>query len=430
MGSHTSPSRRTILKTVGAASVGGLTGCMGSSDNSSDTVTIGTVGPMNARAGNDNVTGAQIAVDELNDDGGILGSDVEVITKDNNENDPGVAKQRYQELVLEEEVDMVTGGWLAPAIEQMLEVDKDTNVPHFYLGSATSLTDKLQNDFSTYQNAFRVGDDIREAAGNRVNQFSEIFSSLGAENIAFLFEDLGYNVGMEPILSDGLGSEFDIRVNERFPADTEDFTSLFDTLEEQNVQAVFLEAFITGTQAVLQWADQQRDFLLYGSIGSFQSPTGWQNSSGACEYAMGNSMSIPGAGRNDLTVPYQQKFLDRADHYPAYVGSIAYPGVMAFAEAAEEAGSLNNDDVISALEDITLETPLGTADFQGEDSDFPHHTIKDTDHIYQQGFQWQEKDGEGLEEDEFYPDSGGVQECIWPSKDSTQSPVKPDWVSF
>lgn len=250
------------------------------------------------------------------------------------------------------------------------------------------------------------------------------------ENVAFLFEDLGYNVGEEPILSEELGSEFDIRVNERFPADTQDFTSLYDTLEQQDVQGVFMEGFVTGTQAVLQWADQQRNFVIYGSIGSFQSPQGWQNSNESCQYAMGNSMSIPGASRNDLTTPYINKFNDRADHYPAYVGSVSYPAVKAYAAAAEEAGSLNNDDVISTMEEIELKTPLGMLDFHGKDGDFPHNAIKDTDHIYQQGYQWQSKDGNGINEDEFYPDSGGVQECIWPSGDSAQSPTKPDWVTF
>lgn len=162
MGSHTIPSRRTILKAVGAVSVGSLAGCFGNGGSSRNgTVTIGTVGPMNARAGNDNVTGVQIAVDELNNNGGILGNDVEVVTKDNNENDPGVAKQRYEELVLQEEVDMVSGGWLQPSIEQMLEVDKDTSVPHVYLGSAMSVTDRIREDYDTYRNAFRVGEASR-----------------------------------------------------------------------------------------------------------------------------------------------------------------------------------------------------------------------------------------------------------------------------
>jgi branched-chain amino acid transport system substrate-binding protein len=439
--------RRDVLKSIGAVGIAGIAGCTssgegddeaspGTAENTSQNtsldgqITIGTIGPMDARAGKELKVSTSMAVDEINGAGGIHGAELEIISKDNEGNDPGIAKRKYQELVVQENVDMVIGGWLGPSVEQMLTVDPNTSTPHFYLGSTMALTDKLRSNFNDYRNTFRIGEDIRQAAYNRSSQLKHIFSELDVSKVAFLFEDLGYNVGEAPILKEELGSEFDILMNKRYPANTKDFSSLFDQLEQKGVEGVFIEAFVTGTQAVLQWADQQRDFVMYGSIGSMQSPTGWKNSNGKAKGSMGNSYSIPGASRNELTTPFVKDFQEQAGYYPSYVGSVTYPTVYAFAEAVKRAKSLDKNEVVSELENTSLQTPLGKLEFQGKDDDFPHHAYQDEDHIYQQGFQWQQKDGKGIPEDEFYPNSGGVQECIWPPSDATQKPKKPDWVTF
>ena len=103
--------RRSFLRASGAATLGttALAGCLGGGDD--DTLTIGALQPLSggfAAWGQAHEAGLEFAVDELNDDGGVLGREVEVEATDTG-SDAGEADTVFRRFVESDGALAVTG---------------------------------------------------------------------------------------------------------------------------------------------------------------------------------------------------------------------------------------------------------------------------------------------------------------------------------
>ncbi len=107
-------SRRRFLKTVGvvggAATLGATRVWAPAIVHAQEPVRIGHIAPQTgflATLGKYSDTGAQIAVDEINEKGGLLGHKVQLINED--EANPGVAAQKARKLIEKDKVIAITG---------------------------------------------------------------------------------------------------------------------------------------------------------------------------------------------------------------------------------------------------------------------------------------------------------------------------------
>lgn len=107
-------SRRRFLKTVGvvggAATLGGTQFWAPAIIHAQEPIRIGHIAPQTgflATLGKYSDTGAQIAADEINEKGGLLGRKVQVINED--EANPGVAAQKARKLIEKDKVVALTG---------------------------------------------------------------------------------------------------------------------------------------------------------------------------------------------------------------------------------------------------------------------------------------------------------------------------------
>ncbi len=83
--------------------------------------------------------GMELAVEEINAAGGLLGKKVQLITRDDNAN-PGDAVRAAEELVTREKIDVLTGAFLSNNGLALTDFAKQKKF--FYLATAP-LTDKL-----------------------------------------------------------------------------------------------------------------------------------------------------------------------------------------------------------------------------------------------------------------------------------------------
>ena len=176
--------RRTFLKTVGAASIVGLAGCSsggsgdggngGGSDGdggdgdstetegttagsagSGDAIIIGNAAPTSgafAPWGRTHRRGLEFAVQEINDNGGVLdGRELRVVTQDTEAN-PQTASTVFERLVSSEGASVVTGPVSSDVGITCRDVAEDIEVPH--LPNQASSTQLLTRD-TRY--TFRVG---------------------------------------------------------------------------------------------------------------------------------------------------------------------------------------------------------------------------------------------------------------------------------
>jgi branched-chain amino acid transport system substrate-binding protein len=76
---------------------------------------------------------------------------------------------------------------------------------------------------------------------------------------------------------------------------------------------------------------------------------------------------------NKTNNDFVARFRKRWNHYPAYVAETSYSSIFAYKTAVEKAGSKETKPVIQALEGMDLETPAGLRHFRKED----HQAIYD-----------------------------------------------------
>jgi branched-chain amino acid transport system substrate-binding protein len=108
------PSRRAILATTAATAVAILAGLAPA--KAEDTVKIGLIASLSgpsAKSGEAITRGLTIAIDEINDAGGLLGKKVELIRRDD-ENNPSKGLVAARELVQREDVAILFGGLQTP----------------------------------------------------------------------------------------------------------------------------------------------------------------------------------------------------------------------------------------------------------------------------------------------------------------------------
>lgn len=129
-------SRRRFLKTAAGGSVGlsaMLAGCSGGGGDS-ETITIGDLSPRsgpNALYGTPMHNSAQLAVEEMNENGGLLGREVELVDPDP-QSDTGVYQEQARRLILEDQVDVLMGGVTSASREAMRPTISENQQLYFY----------------------------------------------------------------------------------------------------------------------------------------------------------------------------------------------------------------------------------------------------------------------------------------------------------
>ncbi len=131
-------------------------GCLGG--GGSDGLTIGHLAPMSNPLGIGSKRTVDMAVEELNDDGGFNGEQATVITKDTR-TDPSEAQSVTEELIQQEDVDLLIGTFNSETTQSILDLTAEFDVPFMITGSAAPslVTDYAGSDYDTYKNVFRIG---------------------------------------------------------------------------------------------------------------------------------------------------------------------------------------------------------------------------------------------------------------------------------
>ncbi|MFA9515738.1 ABC transporter substrate-binding protein [Halopenitus sp. H-Gu1] len=197
-------SRRDAVKTiggVGAASLSGLAGC----SDSGGTTTLGVIMPVTgtiSELGPPCRDGADVAVQEINDAGGLLGNDVEVQHEDS-ESVPDAGVRSANRLMEEANVPAMVGPLSSGVGMSIAPIAAENGVTYFPGGSSPAFTELDQTDwiFRTRPSDAFVGSALATIAYE--NRGMETASSIVvnndfgiglAESFASAFEELGGEV--------------------------------------------------------------------------------------------------------------------------------------------------------------------------------------------------------------------------------------------
>jgi branched-chain amino acid transport system substrate-binding protein len=148
-------SRRTVIKAAAAAGALQLTGPFIISARGEEPVKIGLDNPLTgtyAAVGGNELHGCELAIEQINAKGGILGRPVQLLSEDSTSGDAGTAVQKARKLIERDKVNFLLGNVNSALTLAMADVSNEKGVIHVVPGGHTdAVTGK-----SCHWNVFRV----------------------------------------------------------------------------------------------------------------------------------------------------------------------------------------------------------------------------------------------------------------------------------
>ncbi|MEM7653222.1 MAG: ABC transporter substrate-binding protein [Pseudomonadota bacterium] len=360
-------TRRSVLRTTGLAVVMTLAASLvgGESDvQAADTIRIGELNSYSRFAAFTGPyrNGWQLALEEVNAAGGVLGKQIEIISKD----DGGTTQDAVrvaEELVLRDEVDFIFGTFLSNI---GLAVADFANQKKVLFIAAEPLTDALTmskgNRYTfrtrpnTYMQTAMLVQEAKRTGKKRwavvapnyeygqsaANNFKAMVAKEipGAEVVVEQYPALG-KIDAGATVQAMLGSNPDGIFSALFGGDLAKFIREGDNrglFEDRTVVSL-----LTGEP---EWLD----------ILKSEAPEGW---------------IVTGYPWQTLDTPEHKKFLAayeaRFDDHPRLGSVLGYTLIYLIKEAIEKGGSTETETMIEALRGITVDTPFGPTTIRAED---------------------------------------------------------------
>jgi branched-chain amino acid transport system substrate-binding protein len=150
-----SVSRRAVLKGAAAAAAWQLAPRFVTRARAAEPVKIGfddTLTGTYAANGKNTLIGAQLAVDQMNAKGGILGRPVQLLVEDSTSGDAGTAVQKARKLIERDRVSFMLGNVNSALSLAMAQVTSEKGIPHIVPGGHTDAV----TGTACHWNVFRV----------------------------------------------------------------------------------------------------------------------------------------------------------------------------------------------------------------------------------------------------------------------------------
>jgi branched-chain amino acid transport system substrate-binding protein len=171
-------SRRRLVKSGLALAGAQIAGPFVISARAAEAIKIGLDNPLTgtyAALGKNELTGCQMALDEINAKGGILGRQVELIVEDSTSADAGVAVQKARKLIDGDKVDFLLGNVNSALSLAMAQVSNEKSIFHVVPGGHTDAV----TGASCHWNVFRVCNttemEANAVAGALVREYGKKF---------------------------------------------------------------------------------------------------------------------------------------------------------------------------------------------------------------------------------------------------------------
>ncbi|WP_242509305.1 ABC transporter substrate-binding protein [Natrinema altunense] len=424
--------RRRFLGAAGAGAMATtFAGCLGG--GGSDGLTIGHLAPMSNPLGIGSKRTVDMAVEELNDDGGFNGEQATVITKDTR-TDPSEAQSVTEELIQQEDVDLLIGTFNSETTQSILDLTAEFDVPFMITGSAAPslVTDYAGSDYDTYKNVFRIGPINSDFQAESIADYCAYLNDQHDwDRVAFLRDQAEWT---EPFGEQipGLLSERDLEIvyQDALSIEGTDFGPVMSDVNESDADFVLrFFAHIDGGDMLTRWHEGQYDFGIEGVHVSGMLPTYNELYDGAATYETTAQSGAAGVTSiTERTQPFVEAYSSRyqdADEAPIrapmYMGFNTYDGIHVFKEAIdslETTDTRNNlDDFVGEMLDIDITGVAGQLSFYGPDSDYPHDVRED-----------RRADGTITN----YPVTQWVgpeeSECVYPDEHRTADHQLPSWM--
>jgi branched-chain amino acid transport system substrate-binding protein len=320
-----------------------------------DPIKVGWVGPLSPPGGYADGTlmkqGAEMAVEEINAKGGVLGRPIELIIADTR----GMAEEgtaAAERLISKEKVIAICGEFHSSPFLAEMEVAHKAGIPIIGVDVWN-----LKITASGYPEVFRVSPNQALIQ----TKYADWIAAVGFKHVAVVYE---MNEGgqsaidvLKPAL-DKHGVKYDIIGADQ---NATDFTALLERLKASNppYDFVIAEYSLAGAYPMLSQSAElglapSKSVGFANSGGPATTETFWQNVKGAGKYVITEIVGLPKAADNNVTKHFKTGFKKKYNQIPSPQAISNYDTMFVIADAIKRAKSTDGKKLIAALEKTDL----------------------------------------------------------------------------
>ena len=306
--------------------------------------------------------GMDLAVQQINDQGGLLGKKVVLVTRDDNGN-PGDAIRAAEELYAREKIDVLTGSFLSHV--GMALTDYAGQKKRFFLASET-LTDKV-----VWESGNRYTFRLRGSTYMQTAMLVEEAKKLNKKRWAIVYPNYEYGqsaVATFKRLMQQAQPDIEFVAEQAPPLGKIDAGSVVQALADAKPDAIFNVLFSVDLGKFVREGNTRglfKDRTVVGLLSGepeyldalrTEAPEGWVVT-GYPWYA------IHTPEHNAFLKAYQDKFKD----YPRLGTIVGYNAIQSLAAGITKAGSTDTEALIAAFKGLNVNTPWGVITYRPQD---------------------------------------------------------------
>ena len=343
-----------------------LTACNGEEDP--NVLKIAVAGPVTgqyASFGTQMTNGGELAVADINANGGVLGKTLDLEVGDD-ACDPKQAVAVANQMA-GDNVALVAGHFCSGSSIPASNVYAESNAVMISPAS----TSPLLTDTRAGPNIYRVcgrDDKQGEIAG------AYLAAHFGDKNIAIIDDKTAYGRGLADEVKKTLNAAgIQEALNESYTAGEKDYSALVSKLKQANVGALFVGGYHTEAGLILrQMRDQGMDTVLMGGD-ALVTQEYWSITGPAGESTL---MTFSPDPRKNPAAADVVKRLEAKSISPEGYVLYTYAAIQAWKQAAEKAGTTDAAAVVKALNGNEFDTVIGKFRFDGKgDPSLPPYAV-------------------------------------------------------
>jgi branched-chain amino acid transport system substrate-binding protein len=307
--------------------------------------------------------GWNLALEQVNAAGGVLGKPLEVVSRDDNAN-PGDAVRAAQELVSGEQVQLLFGGFLSNTGLAVTDFAKQKHV--FYL-AAEPLTDKI-----VWQDGNKYTYRLRPSTYMQVAMLVPEAVKLHKKRWALVYPNYEYGqsaVATFKKLMKAAQPDVEFVTEQATPLGNLDAGAVTQAIADAKPDAIFNVLFgadlgkfvregntrgLFKSVSVVSLLTGEPDYL--DPLGA-EAPTGWIVT-GYPWYAIDTDAN------KKFVAAYEAKYHD----YPRLGSVVGYSALMSIAAGIKKAGSTDPDKLAAAFKGLKVDTPFGPVTYRAQDN--------------------------------------------------------------
>jgi branched-chain amino acid transport system substrate-binding protein len=375
-------------------------------------IVIGITAPIQLEVGRDTVDATQIAIDEINAKGGVLGRKLTMVTADETM-DPQQGVSAVKKLTADDHVDVLIGGYNSGVTLAQEPHIADAKTIYLGIGAASpSITDFVKKNYKRFKYMFRVNPINAVRQADQLTGFltGKVKGELGFNTIAIVGENAKWVQDLAPVLKAGAEKGgMKVALLDLFDPDMSDFSPLLSKVKDSGAQyLVVILSHANSDVFVKQWYDAKFPMPIGGIDVKGQDPDFFSRIGGKA-IAETVSLGMLAEPLTPKTMPFWNAFTGKLKRPPVYTAPGAYDAVYIYAEAVTRAKSTDADKVVPELEKTKYLGTQGTYEFDEEHDVKPGPGLINLLYV-----QWQQD---------------GKRVIVWPKELANGKMILPPWIN-